>query len=65
MMKVPRIHGKWKKAQMTLSQQLGHLELNLNGKRFAKLGSKERWREMGSEADTCLRGHSTDRVRVK
>lgn len=25
------------------------MELNLNGKRFAKLGNRERWGEMGSE----------------
>lgn len=46
MMKVPRIHRKWKKAQMNLSQKLEHLELNLNGKRFAKIGQQE---EMGRD----------------
>lgn len=65
MMKVPRIHRKWKVAQMNLSQKLGHLELNLNGKRFAKIGQQEERGETGSEGDTCLRGHSTDCVRVK
>lgn len=46
MMKVPRIHRKWKAAQMNLSQKLGHLELNLNGKRIAKIGQQE---EMGRD----------------
>lgn len=47
MMKMSRIHGKQKKKQMNLSWQSWHLELNLNGKRFAKLGSQEKLGERG------------------
>lgn len=52
---------------MNLSQQCQRLELNLNGKRLAKLANRERWGEMGRdgglkvpEGATCPCSCSTD-----